>query len=190
MTLWTECGRQNPDSYDAADNLASALVDTGRSAEALASADKAIRLSRGKRADPFAIKALALENLGRTQEADEAFQKAVALSPTYREPDSLVKSLIWEREPAEKLRVATLSKSSGRYGSKMTHRRAAEPAAAGARRARDAARLQPHRQGRATPPSPLIGVSGCPRGGLNVGGAFTYTDGTTQNTATAATCAR
>ena len=38
--------------------------------------------------------------------------------------------------------------------------------------------------------TPLIGVSGCPRGGLNVGGAFTYTDGTTQNTATSAACAR
>jgi hypothetical protein len=35
---------------------------------------------------------------------------------------------------------------------------------------------------------PLIGVSACPKGGLNVAGSFSYTDGTSQGGALKAAC--
>ncbi len=36
--------------------------------------------------------------------------------------------------------------------------------------------------------TPYVGLAGCPSGGLNFGGAFTYTDGTTQNVTAKAAC--
>ena len=36
--------------------------------------------------------------------------------------------------------------------------------------------------------TPYVGLTGCPAGGLKFGGAFTYTDGSTQNVTTTAAC--
>jgi len=91
--------------------------------------------------------------------------------------------------PMNDVLVATLSRSSGRYGSKMTidvPQSLQQPAPGVLATLLD---FNLTVKG-GTTSAPLIGVSGCPRGGLNVGGAFTYTDGTTQSTATSATCSR
>jgi hypothetical protein len=89
--------------------------------------------------------------------------------------------------PMNDVLVATLSKSSGAYGSKMTIHvpdSLQQPAPGVLATLLDFNLTV--KGGNAT--SPLIGVAGCPRGGLQVGGAFTYTDGTTQHTATTAAC--
>ncbi len=89
--------------------------------------------------------------------------------------------------PMNDVLVATLSKSSGKYGSKMTINVPAslQQPAPGVLATLLDFNLTVKGGNNA---APLIGVGGCSKGGLNIGGAFTYTDGTTQNTATTAAC--
>jgi len=105
VALWTATARTNPASYTAANNLGCALVAAGRPAEAIPHLKRALKLSHGGKADPYAFLALALDALGRTAEADEAFKKAVAVDARYAQPDLLVKALACDPATAEKLKV-------------------------------------------------------------------------------------
>lgn len=105
VALWTATARTNPASYTAANNLGCALVAKGRPAEAIPHLKRALKLSHGGKADPYAFLALALDALGRTAEADEAFKKAVAVDARYAQPDLLVKALACDPATAEKLKV-------------------------------------------------------------------------------------
>ncbi len=105
VSLWTDTMETNPFSYTAANNLAFALFDRGDISEAVLSWRKAIELSKGKQADSLAGLAIGLEALGFSREADQAFEKAAELDPRYQDPSLLVKSLIWDQQQAQKLRV-------------------------------------------------------------------------------------
>jgi len=87
--------------------------------------------------------------------------------------------------PMNDVLIATLSKSSGRYGSKMTINVPAslqQPAPGVLATLLD---FNLTIKG-GNNSSPLIGVSNFPKRGLNIGGAFTFTDGTKQTVATSA----
>jgi len=101
--LWTDTAQKNPSSYPAAANLASALLEKHDAAASVESADRAIEIIHGQRPDPYAIKALALEQLGRPSEADAAYKKALELDARYRDPRSLVTALVWEEKDVPSL---------------------------------------------------------------------------------------
>lgn len=105
LSLWSNTSKRNPYSSDAVAGFAGALYDAGAWKESVPVFERAITLSKGKAADQFACMALALDAAGRTSEADDAWKKATTLDSRYRDPDALVKALIWERKDAEKLRV-------------------------------------------------------------------------------------
>jgi protein O-mannosyl-transferase len=103
--LWRDTLEKNPLSSTAANNLAQALIVEGKATEAAQAAERAIQLTEAKSADPFALLAIVLDQLGRAADADAAYKRAVALDARYRNPDSLVKALIWEVEDAQRLEV-------------------------------------------------------------------------------------
>ena len=103
VSLWTRTLEQNPRSFIAANNLGFALWGKERFEEALVPWQKAIQLSNGRVADPWAGKALALKALGRDNEASEAYSAAIALDKRYQDPDRLVKLLLWEKAQAQAL---------------------------------------------------------------------------------------
>jgi tetratricopeptide (TPR) repeat protein len=105
VALWTATARTNPLSVVAPNNLGCALVIRDRPAEAIPHLERAMKLTRGGKADPYAFLALALDALGRTAEADAAFKKAVSLDARYAQPDLLVKALACDRPSADKLKV-------------------------------------------------------------------------------------
>jgi len=105
VALWTATARTNPASYVAPNNLGCALVIRDRPREAIPHLERAIKLTRGEKADPYAFLALALDALERKPEADEAFKKAVALDARFAQPDLLVKALTCDPVSAEKLKV-------------------------------------------------------------------------------------
>ena len=89
--------------------------------------------------------------------------------------------------PIHEVLVGTLSRATGGYGSKLTLDipQVLQQPAPGAW----ATLLDFNLTVKGgTSKSPLLGVSGCPRGGLKVGGTFTFTDDTTQTVATSAAC--
>ncbi|MFM8436469.1 MAG: hypothetical protein ACKOBP_14230, partial [Planctomycetia bacterium] len=65
LALWEDTFRKDPVAYTAASGLAEALRDVGRLPEAERAVREAIRLSDGKRGDPWAVLALILEAQGR-----------------------------------------------------------------------------------------------------------------------------
>lgn len=72
----------NPDSADFHSNLAIALGQLGRTDEAVAALDTAIRL-RPDHAEAHNNRGVALDKLGRTDDAAAAFREAVRLKPDY-----------------------------------------------------------------------------------------------------------
>jgi Flp pilus assembly protein TadD len=105
LALWSDTAQKNPLSADAAIDLGSALFQAGRFSESVASCRRAIDLTGGKMADPFAEMAVALDALGRKSEADAVFKQAMTLDKRYANPALLVKALTWERRDAEKLQI-------------------------------------------------------------------------------------
>jgi tetratricopeptide (TPR) repeat protein len=105
FSLWKATAAANPASESAANNLAFAHFERGEMEASLESAGRAIRLRKGRRADDFAVAALALDALGRTAEADAAFRKAAALEARYADPDKLIAGLTWSRSLADKLKI-------------------------------------------------------------------------------------
>jgi tetratricopeptide (TPR) repeat protein len=103
--LWKDTADKNPFSYTAANNLAEALLNRGDFAAAVDSAGKAIQITEAREANPFATAAVALNHLGRAADADAAFRKAAELDARYREPDKLVKALLFTEEEARRLEV-------------------------------------------------------------------------------------
>jgi hypothetical protein len=105
FTLWTDAAAKNPVSFTAANNLAETLLNRGDFAGAVDSADKAVRLTGAREANPFATAAVALDHLGKTANADAAYRKAAELDARYREPEKLVEALILTPEEAQQLEV-------------------------------------------------------------------------------------
>lgn len=101
LALWDDTFRKNPVAYTAASGLADSLRDAGRLPEAERAAREAIRLSDGKRGDPFATLALVLDAQGREADAFEAAGKALEVQPTLADPEARVRVLAMERQMAE-----------------------------------------------------------------------------------------
>jgi len=105
VSLWRSTLRTNPFSYAAANNLGFSLFDRRDFSVAIESWKRAIDVSKGRSADPWAGLAIGLDALGFSREADQAFERAVELDPRYQDPNLLVKSLIWDQQQAQKLRI-------------------------------------------------------------------------------------
>ena len=103
LALWDDTFRKNPVAYTAASGLGEALREAGRLPEAERAIREAIRLSEGKRGDPWATLALILDAQGRTAEADEALDKAVEVDPKLADPEARVAALAMERSHADEL---------------------------------------------------------------------------------------
>jgi Flp pilus assembly protein TadD len=103
LTLWRDTGQKNPYSYNAALGRGYALERLGRPAEAIPEFQQAVQLSRGEEASPYAGMAIALDAIGRGQEADAAYRRSVELDPRFKNPDAVIKALIWEYASREKL---------------------------------------------------------------------------------------
>lgn len=103
--LWKDTVARDPVSFTALNNLAEELLNRGDFAGAITTAEKAIRISNGQNPNPFATAAVALNQLGRTADADAAYRKAVKLDARYRNPESLVKALIFTGDEARRLEV-------------------------------------------------------------------------------------
>jgi len=101
LALWEDTFRKHPLAYTAASGLGEALRDVGRLPEAERASREAIRLSDGKRGDPWAVLALILEAQGREAEAFEAAGKALEVQPNLANPEARVKVLAMERKMAE-----------------------------------------------------------------------------------------
>ncbi|MFM7412268.1 MAG: hypothetical protein ACKO6E_03545 [Planctomycetota bacterium] len=101
LALWTDTYARNPGSFNGASGLAGALRETGRHAEAIEMARRAIALSEGGRGDAWMGLALAFEAAGRPTEADTAADKAVDLDPRLADPDARVAALAMERGEAD-----------------------------------------------------------------------------------------
>ena len=103
LALWEDTVQKNPVAYTAASGLGEALREVGRLPEAERATREAIRLSDGKRGDPFATLALILDAQGRAAEADEALDQAVAVDPKLADPEARVAALAMERSYADDL---------------------------------------------------------------------------------------
>jgi tetratricopeptide (TPR) repeat protein len=103
LALWDDTFRKNPAAYTAASGLGEALREAGRLPEAERAIREAIRLSDGKRGDPFATLALILDAQGRTAAADESLDKAVEVDPKLADPEARVAALAMERSYADDL---------------------------------------------------------------------------------------
>lgn len=101
LALWEDTFRKNPVAYTAASGLADSLREAGRLPEAERAAREAIRLSDGKRGDPYATLALILDAQGREAEAFEAAGKALEVQPSLADPEARVRVLAMERQVAE-----------------------------------------------------------------------------------------
>ncbi len=101
LALWEDTFRKHPLGFTAASGLAEALHDVGRPPEAERAAREAIRLSEGKRGDPWAVLALILEAQGREAEAFEAVEKALEVQPNLADPEARVRALAMERKMAK-----------------------------------------------------------------------------------------
>jgi protein O-mannosyl-transferase len=101
LALWEDTFRKNPVAYTAASGLADSLREAGRLPEAERAAREAIRLSDGKRGDPYATLALILDAQGREAEAFEAAGEALKVQPSLADPEARVRVLAMERQMAE-----------------------------------------------------------------------------------------
>jgi tetratricopeptide (TPR) repeat protein len=101
LALWEDTFRKNPVAYTAASGLADSLREAGRLPEAERAAREAIRLSDGKRGDPYATLALILDAQGREADAFEAAGKALEVQPNLADPEARVRVLAMERQMAE-----------------------------------------------------------------------------------------
>ena len=101
LALWEDTFRKNPVAYTAASGLADSLLEAGRLPEAERAAREAIRLSDGKRGDPFATLALVLDAQGREADAFEAAGKALEVQPNLADPEARVRVLAMERQMAD-----------------------------------------------------------------------------------------
>jgi hypothetical protein len=101
LALWQDAFRKNPASYTAASGLGDALREVGRLPEAEAATRDAIRLSGGRKGDPWVNLALTLDAMGRAGESREAVARAVEIDPRLRDPASRVRSLAMERSVAD-----------------------------------------------------------------------------------------
>ena len=100
LALWEDTFRKNPVAYTAASGLGEALRDVGRLPEADRATREAIRLSEGKRGDPWATLALILDAQGREAEAFEAAKKALEVQPNLADPEARVRALAMDRKMA------------------------------------------------------------------------------------------
>jgi len=105
FTLWKDAAERNPVSYTAANNFAETLLNKGENEKALEFAERAIRLTGAREANPFGTIAVAQNNLGRTADADAAFRKAAELDPRYLQPEKLVEALVLSEKEAQRLEV-------------------------------------------------------------------------------------
>ena len=101
LALWEDTFLKNPTAYTAASGLGESLREVGRLPEAERATREAIRLSDGKRGDPWAALALILEAQSREDEAFEAVEKALEVQPNLADPEARVKALAMERKMAE-----------------------------------------------------------------------------------------
>lgn len=101
LALWQDTFQKNPAAYTAASGLADSLLETGRLPEAERAAREAIRLSNGRRGDPWVSLALVLAAGGREAEAFEAAGKALDVQPSLADPEARVRALAMERRVAD-----------------------------------------------------------------------------------------
>ena len=101
LALWEDTFRKNPVAYTAASGLGESLREVGRLPEAEQATREAIRLSDGKRGDPWLTLALILDAQGREAEAFEAAGKALEVQPSLADPEARVRALAMERQVAE-----------------------------------------------------------------------------------------
>jgi protein O-mannosyl-transferase len=101
LALWEDTFRKNPVAYTAASGLADSLREAGRLPEAERATREAIRLSDGKRGDPWVTLALILDAQGREAETFEAAGKALEVQPNLADPEARVRVLAMERQMAE-----------------------------------------------------------------------------------------
>jgi tetratricopeptide (TPR) repeat protein len=104
LALWEDTFRKNPVAYTAASGLGESLREVGRLPEAERATREAIRLSDGKRGDPWLTLALILDAQGREAEAFEAAGKALEVQPSLADPEARVRALAMERQVAEEWR--------------------------------------------------------------------------------------
>ena len=101
LALWEDTFRKNPVAYTAASGLGESLREVGRLPEAERATREAIRLSDGKRGDPWLTLALILDAQGRQAEAFDAAVKALEVQPSLADPEARVRALAMERQVAE-----------------------------------------------------------------------------------------
>ena len=101
LALWEDTFRKNPVAYTAASGLGESLREVGRLPEAERATREAIRLSDGKRGDPWLTLALILDAQGREPEAFDAAAKALEVQPSLADPEARVRALAMERQVAE-----------------------------------------------------------------------------------------
>jgi tetratricopeptide (TPR) repeat protein len=101
LALWEDTFRKNPAAYTAASGLGESLREVGRLPEAERATREAIRLSDGKRGDPWVTLALILAAQGREAEAFEAAGKALEVQPSLADPEARVRVLAMERQMAD-----------------------------------------------------------------------------------------
>ncbi len=101
LNLWTDTAAKSPASDNAANNLGYAWLRKGDNAKALASFERALQLTNGRKADAWAGAAIALDRMGRPSDAVRALRRAVEIMPIYADPDQLVKSLVADPVDAE-----------------------------------------------------------------------------------------
>lgn len=102
LSLWRETVQKNPRSFSAFNNLGAALINAGKSQEALRVLEQSVKITGGKNADTWAQMAILLDEQGRPTEADLAFKGAVALDARLARMDLLTSALKWEKRRAEK----------------------------------------------------------------------------------------
>ena len=105
LALWQDTHAKNPVAFTAASGLGEALRERGRLPEAERASREAIRLSNGKRGEPWATLALILDEIGRSDEAKEALRTALGADPRLADPDARVRSLAMERPFADDLKA-------------------------------------------------------------------------------------
>lgn len=96
LSLWQNTAARNPQSSTAANNLAFALHDHGRHAEAVASWRRAVELTEGRQGALWAGLALGLAALGHRDMADAAANQALTLEPRLGNARRLATQFFWE----------------------------------------------------------------------------------------------
>lgn len=104
LSLWGDTVKKNPFSLIGSDNLGFALFDAGEYKKAIPAFTKASQLN-SKEADPIAGLAITYDALGLTDSADQAYRKAVSVDKHYIGYDSLMPTLLWTPQQAEKLQI-------------------------------------------------------------------------------------